>query len=381
MNYKKGKAFAGIFLAALLGSSLTVAAGEPKTNEELLALQNIQIPEETSMDFRFIHTGKTVGIILKEDGSSIFEEMDDASEKVGEASYMDLVYILAEPDTDWAYIESGEARGFIRQEDLLRGSAAERIVSVRGEDELGQARALTEWYENAAFTYTHTTTLETPVEEEAYSTEMICDIYEECSEESRVIGSLPANGICYLLSEAEEGWLFVESGDVRGFVKSEKLREEETGTSVSEEALASEEVKPEDNRACYYTLTSVKEADEKTQIREELVSYALEYEDTPYVWGGTSLTTGADSAGFLQSLFAEFDYDLPRTIAEQSVYGTQIAPEYALPGDLICYGRNGYIYQIVLCIGNDRVLAMTQSYGAVISDTGDNALWAVRVIE
>jgi Cell wall-associated hydrolases (invasion-associated proteins) len=71
---------------------------------------------------------------------------------------------------------------------------------------------------------------------------------------------------------------------------------------------------------------------------EAIVAYARQFIGNPYVWGGTSLTNGADCSGFIQSVYANFGVKLPRTASEQSNVG--IAVEYIndlVPGDLIVY--------------------------------------------
>lgn len=48
--------------------------------------------------------------------------------------------------------------------------------------------------------------------------------------------------------------------------------------------------------------------------RQEVVNFALQFEGNPYVYGGTSLTNGADCSGFVMSVFANFGYSLPRVL-------------------------------------------------------------------
>ena len=83
-------------------------------------------------------------------------------------------------------------------------------------------------------------------------------------------------------------------------------------------ALAKAKVKPEDNKACYYTVTSVKEASVSGLIRTSMLEYAKQFLGNPYVWGGTSLTKGADCSGFVQSIYAEFGYSIPRVAEDQA---------------------------------------------------------------
>ena len=75
-----------------------------------------------------------------------------------------------------------------------------------------------------------------------------------------------------------------------------------------------------------------------------VVDYATQFVGNPYVWGGTSLTNGADCSGFVQSVYAQFGVDLPRTSYEQESAGTEVSYSDAQPGDLICYGSHVAIY-------------------------------------
>lgn len=75
-----------------------------------------------------------------------------------------------------------------------------------------------------------------------------------------------------------------------------------------------------------------------------VVDYATQFVGNPYVWGGTSLTNGADCSGFVQSVYSNFGVSLPRTSYEQQNAGTEVSYADAQPGDLICYGGHVAIY-------------------------------------
>lgn len=77
---------------------------------------------------------------------------------------------------------------------------------------------------------------------------------------------------------------------------------------------------------------------------QSVVDYATQFVGNPYVWGGTSLTSGADCSGFVQSVYAHFGVSLPRTSQEQMYAGTEVSYSNAQPGDLICYGSHVAIY-------------------------------------
>lgn len=95
-----------------------------------------------------------------------------------------------------------------------------------------------------------------------------------------------------------------------------------------------------------------------------VVDFATQFVGNPYVWGGTSLTDGADCSGFVQSIYANFGVDLPRTSYEQQNAGTEVSYEDAQPGDLICYGGHVAIY-----MGDGKIVhASNAKDGIKISD-------------
>ena len=95
-----------------------------------------------------------------------------------------------------------------------------------------------------------------------------------------------------------------------------------------------------------------------------IVDYATQFVGNPYVWGGTSLTGGADCSGFTQSVYAKFGYSLPRTSYEQQNWGTEVSYADAQPGDLICYGGHVAIY-----MGNGQIVhASNARDGIKVSD-------------
>ena len=87
-----------------------------------------------------------------------------------------------------------------------------------------------------------------------------------------------------------------------------------------------------------------------------IVDYATQFVGNPYVWGGTSLTNGADCSGFVQSVYANFGVSLPRTSYEQQNAGTEVSYADAQPGDLICYGGHVAIY-----MGNGQIVHASNS--------------------
>lgn len=113
-----------------------------------------------------------------------------------------------------------------------------------------------------------------------------------------------------------------------------------------------------------------KAAEEARQAhRREIVDYALQFVGNPYVYGGTSLTNGADCSGFVQSVFANFGYGLPRVAGDQAYGGTDRALEEIEAGDLIFYGSGSSITHVALYIGDGQIVhASTAATGIKVSD-------------
>ncbi|MDO4648756.1 MAG: C40 family peptidase, partial [Eubacteriales bacterium] len=95
-----------------------------------------------------------------------------------------------------------------------------------------------------------------------------------------------------------------------------------------------------------------------------VASYATQFVGNPYVWGGTSLTNGADCSGFVQSVYSSFGVSLPRTSYEQQNAGREVSYSEAQAGDLICYGGHVAIY-----LGDGKIVhASNAAEGIKISD-------------
>lgn len=77
---------------------------------------------------------------------------------------------------------------------------------------------------------------------------------------------------------------------------------------------------------------------------EDIIDFACRFIGNPYVWGGTSLTDGADCSGFVQSVYAHFGINLPRTTWDMESIGMEVSYEEALPGDLVLYDGHVGLY-------------------------------------
>ena len=110
-------------------------------------------------------------------------------------------------------------------------------------------------------------------------------------------------------------------------------------------------------------------ANQQASLRSKIVNYALKFVGNPYVWGGTSLTNGADCSGFTQSVLRNFGISVPRVSREQANTGKGIKSSDMRPGDLIFYTNSkGTINHVAMYIGNGQIVhAASRRSGIKIS--------------
>ena len=338
------------------------------------------------------------------------QQLEEKVRIVGTLSQDGLLYILKEEENGWLYVESGNVRGFVKALEVYTGDAAQEILDVyqtkaqKKAEKAGMeytgiegtaktAEATVDAKENQAYTYLRATVNPTVAEKDyALVNDQIgtgiLNIKEENNPDARTVGTLKQGQLCYILADKDADWVYIESGDVRGFVEkkyldnSDETKQQITTTGEEQYKTAEETVKPEENAALYYTLASVKEGTPSGEIRESILQFASQFIGNPYVWGGTSLTDGADCSGFVQQIYKQYGYDLPRVAEDQSQCGTKIPVEDAQPGDLIFYAKGGHIYHVVMYAGDGKTIeAASTKLGIIESKVNTkNAVWATRII-
>mgnify|MGYP001851342758 FL=1 len=260
-------------------------------------------------------------------------DLQQITENVRAVGYLKqdgLVYILKEEENGWLYVESGTVRGFIKADEIHTGEEAQKILETYQQEakqkaeKMGQeysgieiaapiAEALVSPVDNEAYTWLRATVGQTVIAKEyAIASVSGLNIREGKGEDTDVVGTMEKGALCYIIADKADEWIYVESGDVRGFVKGTYLEYGE-GTTEKVEAVGEENfpqaeqtVEPGENDAFYYTLTSVKSGVPGGEVRQSLLTFASQFIGNPYVWGGTSLTDGADCSGFVQSIYREY---------------------------------------------------------------------------
>lgn len=221
-------------------------------------------------------------------------------------------------------------------------------------------------------------------------------VRSEPTKESEYVGKLYPGYAAKITGPVGE-WTAVESGDVTGYVKTEYiLTGAEAQTYAENLVTEAQQEGKEEAEAFTYAVSRKSEEVQMTQEVQEnvqqtettevsaqpasngqvIVDYACQFIGNPYVWGGTSLTDGADCSGFVQSVFAHFGISLPRTTYDQINAGVEVSYDQAMPGDLICYDGHIGIY-----IGNGQIVnAQNPEQGIGISPATYTTILSVRRI-
>ena len=97
-----------------------------------------------------------------------------------------------------------------------------------------------------------------------------------------------------------------------------------------------------------------------------VVAYASQFVGNPYVWGGTSLTSGADCSGFTMAVFANFGVSLPHYAASQLSCGTQVSIDSLAPGDLVFFSSTGgEIDHVAIYVGGGSIVHAANSKSGI----------------
>jgi cell wall-associated NlpC family hydrolase len=124
------------------------------------------------------------------------------------------------------------------------------------------------------------------------------------------------------------------------------------------------------------------EKQEREFTRKNLVEYACRFIGNPYVWGGTSLTNGADCSGFVQSVYKYFGFSLERVSRDQArTAGERVEVSLATlqPGDLLFYAKAGTVNHVAIYIGDGKIVhAAGRKYGITISDYDYRKIYRAR---
>ena len=246
-----------------------------------------------------------LGIAQVDNHLNVRDKAGEDGELVGKMTKNAACEILS-IEGDWAYIKSGKVEGYVHTDYLLTGDAAKTKA------------------QEVVYTVAKVNTQTLKVREQP-STE--CPVITLVAQDERL----------EVVEQQPEGWAKIMLDDEEAYVSTDYcVVEEELETAV--------------------TMKELLYGNGVSNTRIDLCQYAKQFVGNPYVWGGTSLTKGADCSGFVQSVFKKFGVSLPRTSREQAGVGTKISLADAKPGDLIFYAKGGTINHVALYIGDGQVV-------------------------
>ncbi len=227
---------------------------------------------------------------------------------------------ILEEEGDWYKIKSGPVTGYVSKEFILTGEDA-KIKAI----EMAKLRAVVTAESNLNVREKPTT-----------ESEIITKI---CSEER------------YDVLEEVDGWVKI------ALEGADDNAEEGYGYISAEYA---------DVRYALIEAYEFSPLTGSTGLRNSVVNFAMNYLGNRYVWGGTSLTNGADCSGFVLSVFANYGIYLPRVAAAQAGVGTSVSSSEMLPGDLVFYSSGGGIDHVGIYIGNGQIIHAANSRRGII---------------
>ena len=175
-----------------------------------------------------------------------------------------------------------------------------------------------------------------------------------------------------VLDMSTDGWLKVKYKSYTGYISADYA--DITMTYKYGETKAEEKArlkKEEEARKKAEEEKKKQEQAEKDKYKEPtgkdgqaVVNYAVQFVGNPYVWGGTSLTKGADCSGFIMTIYKKFGYKLPHSSYKLRSVGIKVKESDLRPGDIICYSGHVAIY-----IGNGKIVhAANKKDGIKISN-------------
>lgn len=200
-------------------------------------------------------------------------------------------------------------------------------------------------------------------------------IRSEPSKETEWVGKLYPDYAAKILGPVGE-WTKIQSGSVIGYVYSQYITIGNNAEQKAKEIVQSSAAGTKDTAFTYAEskeeeqVRLAKEAEAEAAVQKEqaaanvstgqaIVDYACQFIGNPYVWGGTSLTNGADCSGFVQSVYANFGVSLPRTTWDMENVGTPVSYDQVALGDVILYDGHVGIY-----MGNGQIVnAINSSMG------------------
>lgn len=346
-----------------------------------------------------------LGVSIADDYVNVRKEASTDSEVVGKLYRGCAANILETLDSGWVKIESGHVKGYIATQFLAIGDEAKSMVD--------------KYATKYATVKEGTKTLR---------------VREKKSTDSKTLTLVP-EGETYIITNEYDDWVEILLGndddsdsekDFTGYISKEfvditvkfkyavSIEEEQKKEKAQEEAEKAEKERKEklaqdkaerkeaERRAeqksssndsssnnSSHNSSSNKSSDSDSSSSHgsgngsDIANYAQKFVGNPYVWGGTSLTHGCDCSGFVQAIYADYGYSLPRTSRDQAANaGKRVSEGNLQPGDLIFYANSsGVVSHVAMYIGGGKIVhAANSRQGIIISQYKYRDVYCIKRI-
>lgn len=271
---------------------------------------------------------------------------------------------VAGEENDWFQVVSGNVEGYIKSEFFLYGDAAVAVID--------------------DYVTRYATVLADRL-----------NVREDPDIESSRVGYID-NGEKVKLLENLGDWMKVQYTDrSTGYVSADYVTVseefvyaktlEEEAKELAEQRALEERKRISEAQAAENTTVAPPNTTYSTnsELRQQIVNYAMQYLGYKYVHGGQTLSGGTDCSGFTSLIYKEFGYSVSRTPAGQlSDSGRSISYSEIQPGDIICYG-SGKCTHVALYIGDGQIIHAANSRKGVIIGQADydNILGVKNIID
>ena len=170
-----------------------------------------------------------------------------------------------------------------------------------------------------------------------------------------------------IISEEIDDWYKIEHGEIKGYVSAKLITITKDNDAVSTRGLTEERKKEESNKDVI-----VEEKNEETisVTGNQVVEYAKQFLNYPYVPGGKTPESGFDCSGFTRYIYKNFGYQLASIAAEQVNVGEEVSRDELQPGDLVLFYNDGKtkIGHTGIYIGNGDFIHAANSKRGVVYD-------------